>query len=349
MKRKTKKPPFPKKLVNYVATLIFSLIFGGAMWMQQTPLQEIPPPSSNTPAALYANQNFDDLTKAYSTAIDKAEKSVLLMIYSLTDQDVIQSLKKARARGVDVKVISDAKASPSIDMKLGGGISITRRFGPGLMHIKILVVDDSVVWLGSANMTSDSLKSHGNLVTAFNDTQVASTIKAKASSMKVEGYGQAFPFSTFNLGGQKMELWFLPDNKNGVQKIKQLIQSAKKTIRVAMFTWTRQDFAQEIIAAKRRGVDTEVVIDNSAAKGAGAQVFKLLKNSGVKVALSPSGPLLHHKFLYIDGEVLVNGSANWTKAAFSQNDDCFIILYGLTPDQRAAMEKLWSRISKEAH
>ena len=43
-----------------------------------------------------------------------------------------------------------------------------------------------------------------------------------------------------------------------------------------MFTWTRPDLAKEIISAANRGVDTEVVIDYYAGKGAGENVVKML-------------------------------------------------------------------------
>ncbi len=161
-------------------------------------------------------------------------------------------------------------------------------------------------------------------------------------------HGPRFPHRDFIVGGQKLELWFFPDDVHGVQRLVELIRTAKKTVRVAMFTWTRRDLAQAIIAAKQRGVDAEVVIDSQSGKGASAQIVNLLHKSGVPVGLSQGNALLHHKFLYIDGETLVNGSANWTKAAFTKNDDCFIILHGLTEIQKKQMDSLWEVIRAES-
>jgi cardiolipin synthase len=64
--------------------------------------------------------------------------------------------------------------------------------------------------------------------------------------------------------------------------------------------------------------------------------------------LNTGNKLLHYKFAYIDETILVNGSANWTNAAFKVNDDYFIVLYPLTPEQQAKMNKLWSVIVKES-
>ena len=114
-----------------------------------------------------------------------------------------------------------------------------------------------------------------------------------------------------------------------------------------MFTWTRTDLAKEVIAAADRGLTTEVVIDHYSGKGASRYIVELLKNSNVAVRLSRGGPLLHYKFLQIDNTTLVSGSANWTKAAFTQNDDCFIVIHNLTEEQNQKLNALWEVIWAE--
>ncbi len=334
-------------LKAYLLSTLSALLLAGALWLQEATKETLPPTYGQT-AELYANQNNDDLTLSFTNAIDSAKQSVLLIIYSLTDPKIIASLRHKSQQGVDVHVVSYAQASPYIDSKLGSKATSLRRFGPGLMHLKILVIDGHQTWIGSANMTTESLRMNGNLVAAMDDPLLAQVVIAKAKTMKVEGHETHFPFEIFNIGGQRIELWFLPDNKDAVGRLKKLIQSAEKTLRVAMFTWTRQDLAYEVIAASKRGVNTQVVIDHYSGKGASAKIVKLLQKNGIDVALSRGGPLLHHKFLYIDGSMLVNGSANWTKAAFTQNDDCFIIMHDLTAEQRKSMESLWHTIYSEA-
>jgi phosphatidylserine/phosphatidylglycerophosphate/cardiolipin synthase-like enzyme len=142
-------------------------------------------------------------------------------------------------------------------------------------------------------------------------------------------------------------MWFLPDNSDAIGRIKSLIRSAKKTIRVAMFTWTRTDLAQEVINASKRGIDVKVAIDYSSSKGTSAKIAKLLKENNIPVYISRGGPLLHHKFLYIDSSTLVNGSANWTKRAFTENDDCFMVFNRLNSPQVKMMNKLWDNIESD--
>lgn len=342
--KKTLKLPTLQKLLLSIG---IALIAGFLNWFQES-AQIAHLPEAGSPPALYSNQTNHDLRQTMSGAIGQAKESIMFIIYSLTDPQIISSLNKKCDEGVDIHIVCDAKASQDIASKLNPKIKTIRRFGPGLMHQKILVIDKKQTWIGSANMTTESLRLHGNLVTAIDSVQLANSIIAKGQTLHAEGKDRSFPHEDFTINGQQMELWFLPDDSKAVKRLKTLIESAKKTLRVAMFTWTRQDLAYAVIAASKRGVKTEVVIDHSSGKGTSAKIVELLKQNGIPTSLNDGKALLHHKFAYIDGSTLVNGSANWTKAAFTQNDDCFIILHDLTSDQKKQMEDLWKVIKAES-
>ena len=326
------------------SVLTVFLFFSLVSLKSETPF----PSASSSEVSLYANQLDDNLTDLFTSAIDKAEDSVLLIVYSLTDKKIIDSLKNISKKGVAVRVICDAKTSPNVNFKLGSKIETLQRFSTGLMHQKILVIDRRKIWIGSANMTLESLKLHGNLVSEINDESLASYLISKAHTMKLEGLTQPIQKKDFIFDTQKIEMWFLPDNKEAPLYLKNLIDSAKKTLKIAMFTWTRNDLAEAVIKASKRGVKTEVAIDNCSGKGASAKIVTLLKDNKIDIVLSRGGPLLHHKFLYIDEAILVNGSANWTKAAFTKNDDCFMVIHPLTQQQIEKMEALWKVIKRDS-
>lgn len=346
-KKKSNTLPLPKKLSQALMYGLFFLLASSAYWFNEK-ISETQLPVEGAPVELYANQTEDDLTQTFSQAIASAKESILLLIYSLTDPTVIKQLKAKADQGVQVRVISDAKASPYMEDKLGDKIDVLRRFSKGLMHLKILVVDKRLIWLGSANMTGESLRLHGNLVEGIESPALAEEVWARASSMNQENVACGHCYRAVQAGDQKVELWFLPNNPPAVDRIISLLRSAKKTIRVAMFTFTRYDLARELIAAVKRGVRVEVVIDNASGKGASAKVVQLLASNGVPVALSTSQGLLHHKFAYIDETILVNGSANWTKSAFTVNDDCFMVVDPLTEKQQRFLNALWKVVAYES-
>lgn len=305
-------------------------------------------PDNGQPASMYANQIQDDLSQVVLSGIGNAKKTILLIIYALTDDKIAEELKRKSNEGIDVRVICDAKASPYITQKLGPKVQVLRRFSPGLMHQKILVVDGVQTLIGSANMTGESLRFHGNLIMAIHSPQLAQIIEEKASGMTEYEPTPYFAPQTLAIGGQRAEMWFLPNEREAVKCLSNLIETAQKTIRVAMFTWTRNDLAKNIIDAKKRGVDVKVVIDHHSGLGSSSKIVQMLRKGGVPVKLSSGSALLHHKFLYVDGKILVNGSANWTKAAFTKNDDCFLILHDLIEPQRQQMDRLWDVIMAES-
>lgn len=304
-------------------------------------------PSSDQPIELYSTES--NLHQTILSALDQARQSIILSIYSLTDPYVIALLSEKSQKGIDVTVVCDHEASKRADEKLDTRVKVIKRHSMGHMHHKIFIIDGKRIWLGSANMSSESLRRYDNLMMAINSPSLAQAASQKILGMKPDGGFIPMQHQTTNIGGQPAELWFLPDDTQAVERIKTLIRSAKKTIKVAMFTWTRQDFANEMIQAAKRGVEVEAIIDRATGKGASAKVYKLLKKNGIAVKLgSLSGALLHHKFAYIDGEILINGSANWTKAAFTQNDDCFMILFDLSEPQKNVLDTLWKNTFEKA-
>lgn len=338
---------------KYASRLIFSLFLLVLMWILLSLLIHYPIestlslPSENQEIELYSNQTGENLQELFSEAIRQAQKSITLSIYSLTDPKIINELQRAIQKKIDVTIVCDANASPYITSHIPSA-KIIRRFTKGLMHQKILVIDSQLVLLGSANLTYNSLKIHSNLVIGFKHSSLAQALEKRAQSMTEDGGYTPLPCLTTTLKGQHLEIWSLPDNPRGSEHIKELLRTAKKTIQVAMFTFTRFDFAEELIRASKRGVKVNVVIDRTSGSGVSYKVASLLDSKKLGVSLSTGNKLLHHKLALIDDEILINGSANWTKAAFQENDDYFIVLYPLTPSQQSKMTRLFNVINTES-
>lgn len=305
-------------------------------------------PTEEKPILLYSNHLRDDLRKQMSTAIKQAKESVLLIIYGLTDRSIIQALKDKAEEGVQVTVICDAKVCADAKRKLGNKIRTIKRSSMGLMHMKILVIDKQKTWIGSANMTTESLRIHGNLITGIYDLLLAKVITDKADEMiKRQKSNQKYQ-NKFKIAGQDIELWFLPDPLKAFNRLLKVINEANKTIYIAMFAWTHPRLADAVIEAHKRGVKVEIIVDHQLGKGAGAEIVTKLHQAGVSVSLSEGNSLLHYKCLYVDEKVLVSGSTNWTRAAFKQNDDCFLILNDMGAEMKKQMNALFNIILLES-
>ena len=290
-------------------------------------------PERSSPPRLYSNPSQEDLRLTILKAIHKTKSSVFLCMFGLNDPSILRALSDQIHKNIPVTVHYDSKGSPDIRKTLIGA-EIHPVCSSGIMHQKVLVLDNETVFLGSTNFTSQSLKMHDNLVIGFASQKIAQFLQEKTPHSN--GYLSAM------VGGQEVEIWLLPDPKGrALTDLKRKIRNASRSLKVALFTLTHPVLLQELIEAKNKGVDVTVVLDMHSALGASAKAVDVLQKAKVQVLFSQGVQLMHHKFVYIDEKTLVTGSANWTKAAFAKNSDCLLILHQLNSEQKGCMNKIW--------
>lgn len=317
-----------------VIFLFFLAGFFFFFYLSTTP--KLPTPYSEP--ILYSNQCRDDIKGLFLNALSKAKSSVHLLSFGLSDPNILHTLIE-KAREVKVKAYYDQKASKPLPFIEGIEWRPVKEIG--LMHQKIVVIDEKLVFLGTANLTQYSLQMHDNLLIGLYSPKIAKFLVEKTPFSPSH-------MSTF-IGGQKIDLWILPDAKNfALESLIQTIRSAKKKIFVAMFTLTHPTLVEELIEARKRGLEVKLVVDKTASKGASKNAVATLKENFVSIKISGGMQFLHHKFMLIDEKDLVLGSANWTKSAFYKNRDCFLILHNLKKKQKTFMKTLVENICNES-
>lgn len=92
--------------------------------------------------------------------IDGAQKTVLVQMYALTSRQIVTALVNAKHRGVDVRAIvdrsqldEDRSDTYAVGRLASGGVPVLVDTVPGLMHNKVMIVDDQTVVTGSFNYT----------------------------------------------------------------------------------------------------------------------------------------------------------------------------------------------------
>lgn len=331
--KKTLPPPPPSKKSKFPWILfIFACLWSLFVWESITP--HLPKPFE--PPKLYSNQCRQDLRSTLLSAIRGANQSIHLVMFGLSDRPILSALSEKIKEEVPTTVYYDKKGSGKVHRYLRGG-KLRPIKNPGLMHQKILILDNETVFIGSANMTTASLKMHDNLVIGLCSRSLAKFIQEHKPY--TSGYFQTM------VGNQRVELWLLPDPRgHALKELRKQIRGAKKSIRIALFTFTHPGLIDEVIDAHNRAVNVSVVVDMHSGLGASAKGVEKLKKAGVPIYLSQGVQLLHHKFIYIDEQLLLTGSANWTKAAFYKNSDCILALHHLNPQQKRFMKRLWSSL-----
>jgi phosphatidylserine/phosphatidylglycerophosphate/cardiolipin synthase-like enzyme len=125
-----------------------------------------------------------------------------------------------------------------------------------------------------------------------------------------------------------------------------LINRANRSVYVAVYSFTRDSLATALISAKERGVEVRVVIERERAYEQGSE-YPRLKSAGVDVRLDGNPNSMHHKFMVIDGYIVVTGSYNWSSAAEERNDENVVVIFDRDVAQRFVQEfeRVWQAAS----
>lgn len=131
------------------------------------------------------------------------------------------------------------------------------------------------------------------------------------------------------------QAFFSPDD-NVQEILMQLIDQEKKSIKIAIFSFTDGKIAQALIDAVHRGVTVEIIVDVSGQRDKFSKI-ETLKAHGVKVTVydpknnTVYNNIMHHKFVIFENNIgakslLWTGSYNFTKSATINNQENVLVL-----------------------
>jgi cardiolipin synthase len=123
------------------------------------------------------------------------------------------------------------------------------------------------------------------------------------------------------MGGSR-ELIVLPDDS--AKPILELIESAKKSLRIKMFLFSDPHLLKAVIAAKHRGVDVKVMLNPARRSGESEnkESHKHLASAEVQVMDSnPAYDVTHEKSMVLDDSTAIVCSLNWATKNLTETRD----------------------------
>lgn len=125
------------------------------------------------------------------------------------------------------------------------------------------------------------------------------------------------------------------------QKVVPLVHASQNTIDILMYEWKWyghesaggvQTLNLAIVAAARRGVRVRALLNTESMGHAitkiNSKTVSFLQRYGCKAKMGHFGGVVHAKMMIIDDNILVIGSHNYSKAAFSRNQEASVIVDG---------------------
>ena len=120
------------------------------------------------------------------------------------------------------------------------------------------------------------------------------------------------------------EVCFTPGSDCTAVVVRELDQ-ATKSVRMQAYGFTSAPVAKALVAASRRGVQVEVILDGSNRTGRYSGLTFLVHES-VPTSIDAAHAIAHNKVIIIDDETVVTGSFNFTSAAQKNNAENLLVI-----------------------
>lgn len=147
------------------------------------------------------------------------------------------------------------------------------------------------------------------------------------------------------IGYTEAQVAFSPDGGN-LDMILSALRSARKKVDVAMAFLSHEDLILALcMVAQRPDVTVRFLTDSEMAKPAQLPIWEKMALAGIEThVISVRSGKMHLKMMVIDDDLVVSGTANWTRQAFDANIEDTVVLRssGLARKYREEFDRLLS-------
>ncbi|MBI4787599.1 MAG: hypothetical protein HY782_11190 [Chloroflexi bacterium] len=249
------------------------------------------------------------------SAIKAAKKSIRMEMHLLNDKDVIDALKRARGRGVDVRVIVESQPlgagagnKPAIAELQQANIGVkTGNPAYPLTHSKVIVIDETTALIMTLDQTRAAFSTNREFGIIDSDPDDVAEILAV---LDADWNRQPVTVTNPNL------VW---GPVNSRARLLALMDSATRTLDIEAEQMQDDEIADRLIAAVQRGVAVRVIMSPSlSGPDPNAAGREKIKRGGVGVRLVKT-PYMHARMIVADNARGFIGSQGFSPAALDLN------------------------------
>ncbi|MFC5402351.1 phospholipase D-like domain-containing protein [Cohnella soli] len=146
-------------------------------------------------------------------------------------------------------------------------------------------------------------------------------------------------------GNAQIEYAFTQAGQHPEKMLDGVIDGAKKTLDISIYSLTEKSIVSAIVNAKKRGVVVRVISDKQEVEGkAQAAAMKKLVKAGIPIKINTFSGLMHEKVTVADGAVVTTGSFNYSAAASTKNDEVLVVIRDakIAQDWTQEFEVMWN-------
>ena len=270
--------------------------------------------------------------------INAAQVSIHIASFEFNLPRVTDALIAAKARGVDVRWVTDDENGLEIDGNANRG-QFTRLMAAGvevkddagrtaLMHNKFWLFDRQITWTGSTNITVNGIYKQNNNVIVIHSPEVTEIYEREWEELWTAQLGPRAPSTKNNqwaiLDGTPLQILFSAED-DAVDSLIAILNDAQVSIRFLAFSFTDYPMAQAMIARAQAGVDVQGIFETFGSNSTRAEL-KTLWCAGLPVRQDGNSSFLHDKVIIVDNSIVVTGSLNFSSSADEENEENVVIL-----------------------
>ena len=317
---------------------------------------------------------------AMLAAIHAAEHEILLEAYVLrgdaTGQAMLDALRSAAARGVDVRVLADAFGSGqtrrqfwSLFRQSGSAFRLSRRpmyAPPGLLpildHRKLLIIDRRCGFTGGMNI-GDEYHNGRKGEAAWRDThvRVEGRIAEDLAAIFAESWqsagGDPLPCLAIEHQDGPAQHTLILDSRPGrgtreiLASYAAILGAARQRVWITNAYFAPGRAVLELLKqTARRGLDVRLLLpgrcDIPIIRSATQGYYVELLEAGVRI-FEYQQAVLHAKTVVADGQVAIIGSTNFDFRSFNFNAECNVLFHDR--DMAATVEQAFERDLQLSH
>lgn len=136
-------------------------------------------------------------------------------------------------------------------------------------------------------------------------------------------------FTGADAAASSIDAGFSPEG-SAQQLVLRTLDDARVSIRLMGYSFTSPDVVKSLIAAKRRGVDVRVVVDDKGNRSKASQAaIDVVVNAGIPLRTISQYKIMHDKVIITDGQNVELGSFNYTRSAAESNSENALVVRDL--------------------
>lgn len=146
----------------------------------------------------------------------------------------------------------------------------------------------------------------------------------------------------------QIETYFTRKDGNLDKILIKEMNAAQKNLNVAIYSLTKEDIANAILDAKKKGVDVKIITDKQESQSkAEKAILDKLKANNIPVKINSHSGLMHLKLSVIDDKTACGGSYNYTENATKENDENLIVMRdpNIVSDYVNEFNNMWNNTS----